>query len=158
RHACSLPTCRGADRRRAARTIPAAGRRGKAVRRRGALPSDRVACDNSSEGSHRMRESEADVRADELRRLLEEGRAGRVSPDEAQAALQGSPVAELGYASVDLHRQKRCGFPEVIFCSGKTPEWVEGIARKIAENGQDCLATRVSDEQAVRLAAAFPHA
>jgi len=37
------------------------------------------------------------MQPDEIRRLLEEVKAGRVSPDEAQAALQSSPVAELGY-------------------------------------------------------------
>src|SRR3954452_3672962 len=92
------------------------------------------------------------MQANEMRRLLEEVKAGRVSPDEAAAALHGSPVAELGYATVDLHRRERCGFPEVIFCSGKTPEWVVGVARKLAEAGQDCLATRVTDEQAAQLA------
>src|SRR5262249_54234495 len=62
------------------------------------------------------------------------------------------------YANVDLQRQRRCGFPEVIYCSGKTPEWVAGVVRQLAQAGQDCLATRVSDEQAAHLAAAFPHA
>jgi NCAIR mutase (PurE)-related protein len=98
------------------------------------------------------------MQADDVRRLLEEVKAGRVSPDEAQAALQSSPVAELGYATVDLHRRQRCGFPEVIFCSGKTPEWVVGVARQLAQAGQDCLATRVTDEQAAELAVAFPQA
>jgi pyridinium-3,5-biscarboxylic acid mononucleotide synthase len=98
------------------------------------------------------------MHAHELRRLLEQVRAGHVSPDEAQAALQAEPVAELGYATVDLHRRQRCGFPEVIFCSGKTPEWVAGVVRQLAQAGQDCLATRVSDEQAAHLAAAFPAA
>jgi NCAIR mutase (PurE)-related protein len=95
---------------------------------------------------------------DELRQLLEQVQSGKVSLDEAQAALQSSPVAELGYATVDLHRRQRCGFPEVIFCSGKTAEWVEGVVRQLVGAGQDCLATRVSDEQAAHLASAFPHA
>src|SRR5204862_5208119 len=82
---------------------------------------------------------------DDLRRLLEEVRAGRVSPDDAHAALNAAPVADLGYANVDLQRQRRCGFPEVIYCSGKTPEWVAGVVRQLAQAGQDCLATRVSD-------------
>src|SRR5262249_36483884 len=45
-----------------------------------------------------------------------------------------------------------------IFCEGKTPEWVEGVVRKLAEAGQDCLATRVSAEQADYLARQFPPA
>jgi hypothetical protein len=67
-------------------------------------------------------------------------------------------VADLGYAQVDLHRRQRCGFPEVIFCEGKTAEWVAGVVRRLAEAGQDCLATRVSDLQAADLARLFPQA
>src|SRR5262245_620287 len=68
------------------------------------------------------------------------------------------PVADLGFAQVDLHRKSRCGFPEVIFSQGKTPEWIEGVVRQLVAAGQDCLATRVSPEQAAHLAARFPHA
>jgi NCAIR mutase (PurE)-related protein len=55
-----------------------------------------------------------------------------------------------------LHRRERCGFPEVIFCEGKTCAWVEGVVRKLSEAGQDCLATRVNSEQAEHLARQFP--
>jgi pyridinium-3,5-biscarboxylic acid mononucleotide synthase len=54
---------------------------------------------------------------------------------------------ELGFAKVDHHRPRRKGFPEVIYCAGKTPAQVAKIARRIWENGQDVLATR-ADHQA----------
>src|SRR5205807_64433 len=76
-------------------------------------------------------------------------------------ALQpvGPPVvADLGFAHVDLHRQVRCGFPEVIFCEGKTSEWVAGVVQQLVEAGQDCLATRVNAEQAEHLGRLYPHA
>ncbi len=63
---------------------------------------------------------------------------------------------ELSFATVDLERQSRCGFPEVVYAEGKTPEWVEGVLRRLAENGQDAFATRVSAEQAAYLTAAIP--
>ncbi len=96
--------------------------------------------------------------ADELRSLLEQLRAGNASVDDVLRRFDGQAVADLGYAQVDLHRRQRCGFPEVIFCEGKTPEWVEGVARQLAAAGQDCLATRVSAEQAAHLARLFPQA
>jgi NCAIR mutase (PurE)-related protein len=68
------------------------------------------------------------------------------------------PSAELGYATVDLDRQSRCGFPEVVFSEGKTAEWVEGVVRKLAEAGQDAFATRVSEAQSIHLAKHFPQA
>ncbi|MBY0228296.1 MAG: nickel pincer cofactor biosynthesis protein LarB, partial [Gemmataceae bacterium] len=94
----------------------------------------------------------------ELRELLEGVREGRVPVGDAVAALEPRGVAELGFASVDIARRERCGFPEVVFSQGKTPAWVEGVARRLAEAGQDCLATRVDDEQAAHLAACFPQA
>jgi NCAIR mutase (PurE)-related protein len=95
---------------------------------------------------------------DDLRRLLEAVRAGRTDVDTALGRLGSPPVADLGFAQVDLDRRARCGFPEVIFCEGKTPEWVEGVARRLAGAKQDCLGTRVNAEQAAHLAKSFPEA
>jgi NCAIR mutase (PurE)-related protein len=93
-----------------------------------------------------------------LRLLLEAVRTGRTDVNDALGQLGRSSVADLGFAQVDLDRRARCGFPEVIFCEGKTPEWVEGVARRLAEAKQDCLGTRVNADQATYLAQAFPHA
>jgi NCAIR mutase (PurE)-related protein len=93
-----------------------------------------------------------------LREVLEQIRTGQLTVDAALQQLSTAPLADLGYAHVDLHRRERCGFPEVIFCEGKTSEWVEGVVRKLAEAGQDCLATRVNEDQAAHLARQFPQA
>jgi NCAIR mutase (PurE)-related protein len=98
------------------------------------------------------------VTQDQLRNVLEQVRAGLLGVDAATEQLQAVPVADLGYAHVDLDRRTRCGFPEVIFCEGKTPEWVEGVVRRLLEAGQDCLATRVNAAQADHLAGLFPQA
>ncbi len=94
----------------------------------------------------------------ELGKLLETFRSGETSLDEVIHRLSLGSVAELGFAHVDLARSVRCGFPEVIFCQGKKAEWVEGVMRRIIEAGQDCLATRLSIEQAEFLRARFPAA
>jgi NCAIR mutase (PurE)-related protein len=92
-----------------------------------------------------------------LRHLLEQVRNNNLSVDAAAAQL-APPEADLGFAHVDLQRRDRCGFPEVIFCEGKTSAWVESVVRKLAEAGQDCLATRVNHEQAEHLGRCFPQA
>jgi NCAIR mutase (PurE)-related protein len=102
--------------------------------------------------------AETVAEARDLRELLEQLRSGNLSVDAVLERLGKSGVADLGYANVDLHRRQRCGFPEVIFCEGKTSEWVEGLVRKLSEAGQNCLATRVSAEQAQHLACQFPQA
>src|SRR6266852_4176811 len=93
---------------------------------------------------------------DDLRQLLEQIRTGHLSVDAALDKLNSSAVADLGFAHVDLHRRQRCGFPEVIFCEGKTCEWVEGVVRQLIGASQDCLATRVNAAQAEHLAREFP--
>jgi NCAIR mutase (PurE)-related protein len=94
----------------------------------------------------------------ELRDVLEQVRSGRLPVEAALERLDGPAVADLGYAHVDLHRRQRCGFPEVIFCEGKTAEWVEGVVRQLVGASQDCLATRVNAAQAEHLARLFPQA
>lgn len=98
------------------------------------------------------------MKVDETRTLLEQVHAGEMSVETALRRLHEPQVADLGFAQVDLHRRQRCGFPEVIFCEGKTPQWVEGVVRQLVEANQDCLATRVNAEQSAHLASVFPQA
>ena len=70
-----------------------------------------------------------------LRALLESVRVGQTSLDEAVEKLRRLPFEDIGFATVDHHREIRCGFPEVIYCPGKTPEQVVGIFSKLATGG-----------------------
>jgi NCAIR mutase (PurE)-related protein len=97
------------------------------------------------------------VEPTDVRELLERLLAGRLTVDAAVARLTPT-VADLGFANVDLHRHQRCGFPEVIYCEGKAPAWVEAVVTQLAGAQQDCLATRVNDDQAAALAQRFPQA
>jgi NCAIR mutase (PurE)-related protein len=49
---------------------------------------------------------------------------------------------DIGFAKIDHHRIKRKGFPEVIYCQGKTPQQIAEIAKRISQNNHDVLATR----------------
>lgn len=93
-----------------------------------------------------------------IRELLERVRAGEASVAAAAEQLAAPAVADLGFAQVDLERHRRCGYPEVIFCEGKEAVWVEGVVRRLIEEGQDCLATRVSPAQSEHLRQHFPQA
>ena len=96
--------------------------------------------------------------ATELTHLLESVRDGRVDPAEAVRRLRWTVAAEPtgGFATVDLHRKLRCGFPEVIFGQGKTPEQIAAILQTLRRHGQGGLATRVSPEAAAHLREVFP--
>ena len=84
---------------------------------------------------------------DSLKRLLDEVAGGKTGVDEAVERLRTLPFEDTGYARIDHHRELRRGFPEVIFCEGKTPEQITGIATRILEHGSDLLATRCVPEQ-----------
>ena len=92
----------------------------------------------------------------DLRELLEQVQGGQLGIDGALEKMRKDAVVDLGFAHVDLDRRQRCGFPEVIFCQGKTCEWIEGVVQKLRDAQQHCLATRLSDEHAEHLAKRFP--
>lgn len=78
--------------------------------------------------------------------LLDDVRAGRLSPAEAEprvrAALLQEASENLGFARVDHERGARQGFPEVVFGQGKTPDQVAAIADAIVRRGHSLLVTR----------------
>ena len=84
----------------------------------------------------------------EAAKLLELFRAGKIPREKVLRAFQSAPIADLGFAQVDVHRALRKNFPEVIFGAGKTPEQVVKIAAKLLAHGQRVLVTRVTAEHA----------
>ena len=93
----------------------------------------------------------------DVKALLEAVREGAVSPEEALLRLKTEPIAELGYAKVDLHRKLRQGAAEVIYGAGKTPEQIVGILTAMKAHGQtSVLITRLGEEAAQTVNEAFP--
>ena len=70
-----------------------------------------------------------------LRTLLGEVANGRTSADAAVRSLRALPFEDLGFATLDHHRDVRKGFPEVIYCAGKTPAQVAAIAERLVQRG-----------------------
>ena len=94
----------------------------------------------------------------QLDRLLRDVRRGRVTVADAVARLRSLPFEDLGFAKVDTHRELRTGFPEVIYCAGKTNDQVIRIAQRILRRHRVALATRCSPETHAAVAEAFPDA
>ena len=94
----------------------------------------------------------------ELRRLLAQVADGTLSPDRALRRLRYQPLEDLGYAKVDTHRPIRTGFPEVVFCLGKTVEQIAGIAERIAATGSPVIATKASQDAHEAVRAKLPGA
>lgn len=84
---------------------------------------------------------------DTLRLLLERVAAGQEPIDQAMATLRALPFEDMGFAKLDHHRSLRWGFPEVVFCPGKTPAQVASIVERLAERSPRVLGTRATAEQ-----------
>jgi len=87
------------------------------------------------------------MNAASIRKLFEQVRRGRISPDDAVERLRHLPFENLGFAKVDHHRALRAGMPEVILGEGKTPAQVAKIFARLARYGGNVLATRTSEKQ-----------
>jgi hypothetical protein len=81
-----------------------------------------------------------------IKNILTKIKKGDLTIEKALQHFKDLPYKDLGFAKVDTHRTVRCGFPEVIFCAGKTPDQVVKIASQIIKNGADLLATRANEE------------
>jgi NCAIR mutase (PurE)-related protein len=83
-----------------------------------------------------------------LRELLKGVQQQEVGIDDALARLRGFPYEDLGFARLDSHRTLRKGFPEVIFCPGKTTEQIVQIVQRIRDRDGRALAARAETEVA----------
>jgi NCAIR mutase (PurE)-related protein len=92
--------------------------------------------------------------------LLEQVRNDELSIDQAVEKLRHLPFEDLGFACLDHHRQIRRGFPEVIFCPGKTTEHIIKIFESLAAKGNNVLATRAGPDvfEALAKTEKFPKA
>lgn len=83
---------------------------------------------------------------DAFRDILEKVRNGQVGVEEGVTLLKSHFYVDVGCAKIDTHREGRVGYPEVIYCPGKTTEQVKTIIEAMLEREVNILATRVSEE------------
>ena len=99
------------------------------------------------------------TRRSEIDDLLAAVAAGTVAPADAAGRLASLPFLELGFATVDTHRELRQGVPEVILAEGKTTEQVVAIALALEEAGaSSVMVTRASAEVRAAVRASIPEA
>ena len=92
----------------------------------------------------------------ETRDILQKFKEGEISIDEAEQYFRRAPFDEMGYAKLDIHRQVRYGFPEVIFCSRKADEHLIPIVQRLYEENGEVFGTRSSQHQYEILKEKFP--
>ncbi len=95
---------------------------------------------------------------EQLRVLLKEVKDGNRDVDTVVSALRAFPYEDLGYARIDHQRALRKGFPEVVYCEGKTETQVVEILGRLAAQNPRVMATRANAQIFARVEAAIPNA
>ena len=96
------------------------------------------------------------MNAKEVEKLLKDVKKGDTSIEKAMEILKNFPYTDLGFARIDNHREIRTGYPEIIYCSGKSVTQVREIFKVMSENENNVIGTRANEEmfEAVRSIAA----
>ena len=83
---------------------------------------------------------------EDLKTILQNIKNGSLSIDTGLEKLKYLPFHDLGHTMLDNHRELRQGYPEVIYCQGKTTDQVVNIVNSMVEKGQNVLGTRAEKE------------
>lgn len=94
----------------------------------------------------------------EVEKLLKDVREGKKSVEEALEVLKSFPYTDLGFARIDHHREIRTGYPEIVYCAGKTNEQVRDIFRVMIEKESNVIGTRANPEMYESVKKTFPKA
>lgn len=80
----------------------------------------------------------------EVEKILSDVKEGNIGIDDALGKLKNFPYTDLGFAKIDNHREIRTGYPEIIYCAGKTIEQVVEIFRIMSERENNVIGTRAN--------------
>ena len=94
----------------------------------------------------------------EVEKLLKDVKTGQTSIDEALSVLKDFPYTDLGFARIDHHREMRTGYPEIIYCAGKTIEQVREIFRVMSKRENNVIGTRANNEMYEAVKGILPEA
>lgn len=94
----------------------------------------------------------------DLRELLDGVKNNRIDIDIAMEKLKNLPYEDLGYANIDHHREVRTGYPEVIYCEGKSDDQILGIVEKMTQKNSNILGTRCRKETYEKIKQIYPNA
>ncbi len=95
------------------------------------------------------------MRPQDLLKILNQVAQKEITPETALERLRSLPFEDLSFAKVDHHRPLRTGFPEIVWCQGKTIEHTLAICQRLLEKNGHVLCTRVNPEMASALTQNF---
>jgi NCAIR mutase (PurE)-related protein len=95
---------------------------------------------------------------EDIKHLLKLVKDSEIEVDEALEKLEDLPFKDLDFALIDNHRELRVGYPEVIYCQGKTVEQVRDIVKFMLTKNINILGTRATEEMYIAVKKICPEA
>ena len=86
------------------------------------------------------------MKKEDIKKILENVSQGKINVESALDQLKDFSYKDLGHTKLDNHRELRTGYPEVIFCQGKSPEQVTSIMEYMNSQKINILGTRANKE------------
>ncbi len=81
-----------------------------------------------------------------MKELLKKYKEGKIELSEVLDVIKQLPYEDLGFAKIDNHRLIRKGFPETIFCQGKTIPQIITIIKQMNKGPSNILATKADEK------------
>jgi len=79
-----------------------------------------------------------------MEKILKDYKAGKIDLETVLEEIKNLPYEDLGFAKIDTHRGIRKGFPETIFCRGKTREQIISILTTMMKHNKNVLLTKAT--------------
>jgi NCAIR mutase (PurE)-related protein len=86
------------------------------------------------------------MNSEEMKKFLRSIKNGDISIEDGLDKLKELPYSDLGFAKIDNHRELRVGYPEVIYCEGKTVGQIKDIVKLMLTKDVNILGTRATRE------------
>ncbi|MEG0797520.1 MAG: nickel pincer cofactor biosynthesis protein LarB [Acidaminococcaceae bacterium] len=95
---------------------------------------------------------------EKIKTLLTEYQTGKLPLEQVVTAIQNAGCEDLGFAKLDHERSARQGFPEVVYCEGKTVAQNVLIMERLCAQHDNVLGTRANAEVFVAVQEKIPKA
>jgi len=92
-----------------------------------------------------------------MEKILQDFKEGKISLEKVLSKIKTLPYKDLDFVKIDTHRALRKGFPETIFCKGKTIDQIMKIIESF-DPDQNILATKANKTIFEKVVKKFPHA
>jgi NCAIR mutase (PurE)-related protein len=93
-----------------------------------------------------------------MKKILEEYKLGKITLEQVLEELRFLPYKNLDFAKIDTHRSTRKGFPETIFCQGKTKDQIIKIIDTLVKTEHNILATKANKSIYIKVKKNHPSA